>query len=181
MNNVLNQTFNATKRARFATFAISILDKFAVLQQCKWNTIKIRLPRLIINAPCGSNFMTILDFFISRCKKWPLSRGYGSWGQALVAVAVAVAVVERDKQESMYGLSAGTKKVAVVERWPLVEVRLYYHYYCYLKKKTEKKETKQIILLRFSRCFILMYCFYRTNQNQHALKQIDPEDGVKRN
>ena len=31
-----------------------------------------------------------------------------------------VAVVERYKQESMYGLSA--KKVAVVERWPLVEV-----------------------------------------------------------
>ena len=42
-----------------------------------------------------------------------------------------VAVVERFKQELMYGLSAGTKKssryreVAVVERWPLVEVRLY--------------------------------------------------------
>ena len=42
-----------------------------------------------------------------------------------------VAVVERFKQEVMYGLSAGTKKsgrcreVAVVERWPLVEVRLY--------------------------------------------------------
>ena len=41
------------------------------------------------------------------------------------------AVVERFKQELMYGLSAGTKKcgrcreVAVVERWPLVEVRLY--------------------------------------------------------
>ena len=35
-----------------------------------------------------------------------------------------VAVVERFKQELMYGLSAGTKKVAVVERWPLVEVRL---------------------------------------------------------
>ena len=36
-----------------------------------------------------------------------------------------VAVVERFKQESMYGLSA--KRVAVVERWPyaLVEVRLY--------------------------------------------------------
>ena len=31
-----------------------------------------------------------------------------------------VAVVERLKQESMYGLSI--KKVAVVERWPLVEV-----------------------------------------------------------
>ena len=46
---------------------------------------------------------------------------------------MAVAVVERFKQELMYGLSAGTKKsgrcreVAVVERWPLVEVRLYFH------------------------------------------------------
>ena len=44
---------------------------------------------------------------------------------------MAVAVVERFKQELMYGLSAGTKKsgryreVAFVERWPLVEVRLY--------------------------------------------------------
>ena len=44
-----------------------------------------------------------------------------------------MAVVERFKQELMYGLSAGTKKsgrcreVAVVERWPLVEVRLYWH------------------------------------------------------
>ena len=28
----------------------------------KWNTIKIRLPRLITNAPYGSNIMTILDF-----------------------------------------------------------------------------------------------------------------------
>ena len=42
-----------------------------------------------------------------------------------------LAVVERFKQELMYGLSAGTKKcgrcreVAVVERWTLVEVRLY--------------------------------------------------------
>ena len=30
---------------------------------------------------------------------------------------MAVAVVERFKQEVMYGLSAGTKKVAVVERF----------------------------------------------------------------
>ena len=35
-----------------------------------------------------------------------------------------LAIVERFKQESMYGLSA--EKVAVVERWPLVEVWLYY-------------------------------------------------------
>ena len=34
-----------------------------------------------------------------------------------------VAVVDRLKQESMYGLSA--KKMAVVERWPLLEVRLH--------------------------------------------------------
>ena len=32
---------------------------------------------------------------------------------------MAVAVVERFKQELIYELSAGTKKVAVVERWPL--------------------------------------------------------------
>ena len=40
---------------------------------------------------------------------------------------MAVAVLERFKQELMYGLSARTKKVAVIERWPLVEVRLYYY------------------------------------------------------
>ena len=33
-----------------------------------------------------------------------------------------VAVVERFKKESTYGLSIRTKKVAVVKRWPLVEV-----------------------------------------------------------
>ena len=38
---------------------------------------------------------------------WPLSRGYfGSWVRTLGAVAV----VERFKQELMYGLSAWTKK-----------------------------------------------------------------------
>ena len=35
-----------------------------------------------------------------------------------------VKVVERFKQESVYGLS--TKKVTLVERWPLVEVGLYF-------------------------------------------------------
>ena len=37
---------------------------------------------------------------------------------------VVVAVVEGFKQDSMYGLSAGTEKVAGVERWPLVEARM---------------------------------------------------------
>ena len=65
--------------------------------------------------------------FYKKLLYWPLSRSYfGSWGRPLVAVAV----VERFKQELMYGLSTETKKsgrcreVAVVERWPLVEVRL---------------------------------------------------------
>ena len=68
------------------------------------------MPPLIINAPYGSNLETIPDFFISRRKNWPFSRGYfGSWGHALVAVAVE----ERFKKESMYGLSGWTKK-----KWP---------------------------------------------------------------
>ena len=43
-----------------------------------------------------------------------------------------VADVERFKQEWIYGhgLSVGTKKVTVVERWPLVEVQLYMHEDC---------------------------------------------------
>ena len=69
-------------------------------------TIKIPLPRLII-ALYGSNFATIFAHFISHLKIWSLSRGYfGSWGHPLLAVAV----VKRFKQESMYGLSGGTKK-----------------------------------------------------------------------
>ena len=71
-----------------------------------WNTIKIGLPRLITNAPYGSSSMIILDFFISWRKNWPLSTGYfGSWGHALVAVAV----VEAFKQESLYRLPLETK------------------------------------------------------------------------
>ena len=55
----------------------------------KSSTIKLRSPRLIMNVPCVSNFMTFLDFFISHRKKLSLSRGYiGRWGHAIVAVAV---------------------------------------------------------------------------------------------
>ena len=58
------------KRERFVTFATSIVDNVNMLIAAnKWNTIKIRLPRLIINMPYGSNFMTILDVFISHWKK----------------------------------------------------------------------------------------------------------------
>ena len=77
------------KRVGPALFAISIVDNLCVLHQNKSSTIKLRLPRLIINVPCVSNFMTFLDFFISHRKKLSLSRGYiGRWGHAIVAVAV---------------------------------------------------------------------------------------------
>ena len=36
-----------------------------------------------------------------------------------------VVVVERFKQEVMYGCPSGQKEVAIVERWPLVEVQPY--------------------------------------------------------
>ena len=77
------------KRVGPALFAISIVDNLCVLHQNKSSTIKLRLPRLIINVPCVSNLMTFLDFFISHRKKLSLSRGYiGRWGHAIVAVAV---------------------------------------------------------------------------------------------
>ena len=60
-------------------------------------------------------------------KHWQLSRGYfGSWGHALVAVAV----VERWplwrglNKSKCVDCPPGQNKVAVVQRWPLVEVRL---------------------------------------------------------
>ena len=47
-----------TKLARFATFAISIVDNLAYCRYCNQN-----------NALYESNIVTILDFFISRGKK----------------------------------------------------------------------------------------------------------------
>ena len=87
---------------------ISIVDNSCLLQQYKWNTIKIRLPQLIINVSYGSNFMTILDFFINCEKKTGRCRGYfGNWGHALMTVAV----VERFKRERRCkGCPSGHKK-----------------------------------------------------------------------
>ena len=70
------------------------------MQQYKWNTIKIQLLQLIINALYESNLMVISDFFISVEIKLAVVERFGSWGLALAAVAV-------------------------VERWLLEEVRLY--------------------------------------------------------
>ena len=64
-----------------------------------------------------------------------------------------MAVAERFKQEIMYGLSAGTKKsgrcreVAVVERWPLVEVRLYIYIYTKRGNIYSVRITKKLIEL----------------------------------
>ena len=64
-----------TKRARFAAFAVSIVDNLCLLQsEYKWSTVKIQLPRLIM--PYASNVMTILDFLSIAEKNWPLLRGY---------------------------------------------------------------------------------------------------------
>ena len=47
-----------------------------------------------------------LNFTSVAVRNWSLGRGYlGNWGHAIVAVAI----VTRFKQQSMYGLSAGPK------------------------------------------------------------------------
>ena len=93
LNYVLNQNVNVTKKERFATSAVSIVDNLCSLQQeHKWNKIKMQLQRLIMNVPYGSNLMSILDFFISLWQNWLLSRGYF---RCCRHALVAVAVVER--------------------------------------------------------------------------------------
>ena len=63
-----------------------------------------------INAPYRSNFVSIHDFLVSHWKSWPFSRGYFSGrGHSVVAIVV----VERFKQQSLYGLSLGQPKVAI--------------------------------------------------------------------
>ena len=104
LNNVSNAKYDKTS-IWFATLAISIVDDWAP------DTIKIRLPRLII-AQHGSNFATNFFPFYQSAEKT------GRCREVIMAVnpLLTVAVVKRFKQESIYELSAGTKKVAVVER-----------------------------------------------------------------
>ena len=58
--NVLNQNVTVTKRAKFV---IGIVDNLCPLQQhkCMEHNQCTIVPRLIINEPYGSNFMTILQ------------------------------------------------------------------------------------------------------------------------
>ena len=75
-------------------------------------TIKVVLPRLIIDAPYESHFMASVDFFIGGLFFWPLSRGYfDSSGHALwplpferggccreVKTRASVWIIRRDKK-----------------------------------------------------------------------------------
>ena len=74
----MNQNVHGTKRERFATFAISTVDNLCLLQQYNWNTIKIQLPRLIINATYDQIFMTILHLSVAEKT--------GRFGEVILAV-----------------------------------------------------------------------------------------------
>ena len=70
-----SKCLDVTKRARFAAFAVSIVDNLCLLEsEYKWSTVKIQLPRLVM--PYASNVMTILDFLSIAEKNWPSLRGY---------------------------------------------------------------------------------------------------------
>ena len=89
--------FHVTKRARFAIFAISIVDNLCLLQQ------QMEHNKSTIAAMNHQHAMRIkfhdhyIDFFIMQSQKTlAVARGYfGSWGRTLVAVAI----VEWFKQE----------------------------------------------------------------------------------
>ena len=98
----------------------------------------LRLPLGSLRSPIFFFFFANADFFsfFPQCGAWsqarkitvePLYNSHLSLGTEKSGHCRKVAVVERLKQELMYGLSA-KKKMSVVERWPLVEVRLYRHF-----------------------------------------------------
>ena len=72
LNNVSSAKYDKTS-IWFVTLAISIADNWAL------DTIKIRLPRLIIGQ-YESNFATVFDHFISQLKKT------GRRGEVIMAV-----------------------------------------------------------------------------------------------
>ena len=106
LNNVLNENVNVTKWT-------SIVDNLCLLQQYKLMEHNQKtIPWLVINMPYGSIFVTIPDLFISH---WKTGR---CWEVILpvddtLLVAILIAVVERFKKESMYGLFARTKKLSL--------------------------------------------------------------------
>ena len=133
LNNVSNQNVNETKRARFTTFALSIVHNLcrtaAVYLELNQNTnVTINHQRAI---RIKSN-MTILDFFISRqkktshCREVILAAGYALQWQLPLQRSL-------NKSQCMDCPPGQKKKVAVVERRPLrrsgCQRRLNYTYY----------------------------------------------------
>ena len=122
LNIVLNQDVIMSKRTKLtivavATLAISIVDSLCLLQQYKWNTIKMRLPRLIINATkfCDhSGRCRGVNLAVGHTLQWPLPLQRGL-----------------NKSQRMDCPPMNKKKfgrcreLAVVERWPQVDVPLY--------------------------------------------------------
>ena len=114
-----------------------------LLQQYEWNTIKI--PLLIINVSYRSNFMTILDFFFSCWKKLTfVKRLFGQLGTSFSGHCCCreMTVTERFKQEAMYGLSAGSKKVAISRGSTVLPIQIaslsMYNYYFTTYRKIPK-------------------------------------------
>ena len=110
-NNVLNQNVNMTKQARFTTFSIIILDnnifKICLVQQDKWKTNQNMIAMINHQIECTIQ-IKFHDHFsvaekIGHSRAVILAMHY--FGHALVAVAV----VERFKQKSVYRLSTATK------------------------------------------------------------------------
>ena len=92
------------------------------------------MPQLIINAPYDSNFVTIPDFFISRWKTlavverlfWQMGTYFS--GRCRCREVVVVGRFKKESYETgkrRMDFPAGQKKMAVVERWPLVKGRQY--------------------------------------------------------
>ena len=110
-SNFSSRAYTLHRSVSFSPLAISIVDSLCLLQQYKWNTIKI----LAIRIKFHDHVILIVSSVaekIGRCREVQ----FGRWEHG------PVTVVERFKQQSMYGLSVLTKKVAVVERWPVTVV-----------------------------------------------------------
>lgn len=101
------------KRNKVRNIHLSIIDYFCLLHHVNmahdWNMCRLQLLCFIIDAPHRSNSVSIHDFLVRYWKDWPFLRGYfSSWGHSVVPIVV----VERFKQQSLYGLSLGQPKVA---------------------------------------------------------------------
>ena len=108
-----------TKQARFTTFTISILDnnifKICLVQQEKWKTNQNMIATINHQCTIQIKFHDHSSVAVKTGHCQEVILAMRCFGHALVAVAV----LERFKQESVCRLSTGTKGVAVVERWPL--------------------------------------------------------------